>query len=34
MADTLHRLVCDLLGCSYPIVLAGMRWSEVISMPR
>jgi nitronate monooxygenase len=24
MADTLHRLICDLLGCSYPIVLAGM----------
>jgi NAD(P)H-dependent flavin oxidoreductase YrpB (nitropropane dioxygenase family) len=24
MADTLHRLVCDLLGCSYPIVLAGL----------
>jgi nitronate monooxygenase len=24
MADTLHRLVFDLLGCPYPIVLAGM----------
>ncbi len=24
MATTLHRPVCDLLGCAYPIVLAGM----------
>jgi nitronate monooxygenase len=24
MTDTLHRPVCDLLGCAYPIVLAGM----------
>ncbi len=24
MATTLHRPVCDLLGCTYPIVLAGM----------
>ena len=24
MATILHRPVCDLLGCAYPIVLAGM----------
>ena len=24
MATTLHRPVCALLGCAYPIVLAGM----------
>ena len=24
MATMLHRPVCDLLGCTYPIVLAGM----------
>jgi NAD(P)H-dependent flavin oxidoreductase YrpB (nitropropane dioxygenase family) len=34
MATILHRPVCDLLGCPYPIVLAGMRGvarSEIVA---